>query len=173
MFADSAAAAVPRSFASHEPPLQETGEAKHGSWLGERTSSKTSPNGTLKTSPVRFKLCDARLSFRKRARLISLRARCSSLSPQNALQRVPINVPRSNSSEMIASLKDGDEITPREALSTFASEFAQPPPRSARPNDVPFVDDQPLDQDDDETPMEADAVRCHPVSNIRFTFVCR
>jgi hypothetical protein len=160
----------------HEPPMQEAGKLKYGSWLGERLSPKTSPNGSLKTSPVRVaRLLDetpARTEERQRRLRSSLVApfNCAA-APQNALQKLPINVPRSGSSEALhtVTVKDGDEITPRDPLAALAPEFPPPAPRSARRSPA-AIEEQPLDSaQHEEIPMEADAVRC---SDTLFCLFC-
>ncbi len=82
---------------------------------------------------------------------------------QTALQKLPINVPRSASSEALHSVlvKDVDDITPRDALSALASELLlPPPPPSGARRSPPAVKEQLLNgSQDDELPIEADAVR--------------
>lgn len=84
-------------------------------------------------------------------------------TPQTALQKLPINVPRSASTEALHSVlvKDGEDITPRDALSAFAAELLPPPPPpSGARRSPPAVKEQLLNgSQDDELPIEADAVR--------------
>ncbi len=73
-------------------------------------------------------------------------------------------MPRSASSEALHSVlvKDGDDITPRDALTALASELLRPPPPpSGARRSPPAAKEQLLNRgQDDERPIEADAVRC-------------
>lgn len=107
---------------------------------------------------ARAAYADPYLRAASHQQLFLLRCRRS----QTALQKLPINVPRSASSEAFATVasKEGDDVTPRDALSAFASGLPAPPPRSGMRHTPPPVEEQVLSSDqDDQIPMEADAVR--------------